>query len=178
MRNSSTHSTTCRCSKALHSHTNGHENETRNITGILTTSSSLNAKQNSIKLTDSNELIPTQSVQEIDFFLTKHQSGWSTKFPDNFNRPFVTIFLQKYLVWTNFPGQVRFNSICWYKASATSHQPIQMTFKPEGTLTDDGELFLHYSPHQVNCVMTKHWYESHLWLAHEMMNATLDLTWL
>lgn len=48
--------------------------------GMLTTSSVYDAKQNSIKLTQTAELTPTQSVQEIDFFNNK----CSTDFPEMF----------------------------------------------------------------------------------------------
>ncbi len=44
------------------------KNEARIITGMLTASSFHGAKQNSIKLTNTTELIPTQSTQEIGFF--------------------------------------------------------------------------------------------------------------
>lgn len=49
--------------------------------GMLTTSSLRDAKQNSIKLTDSAELIPTQSEQEIDFFNKTPQWQALHRFP-------------------------------------------------------------------------------------------------
>lgn len=64
----------------MHTHTNVNENKARNIMGMLTTSSVYDAKQNSIKLTQTAELIPTQSVQEIDFFNNK----CATDFPETF----------------------------------------------------------------------------------------------
>ena len=153
---------------------------------MLTTSSVHDAKQNSIKLTDTSELIPTQSVQEIDFFNNPPQLLELHRFPrhiccktsilnkkkgpeeptlpakvfgrDKLPRPRQILLIQsKWIFRSPHHGDLQIWRAVW--KMMPSH-------------------FSHYSPLQVDMVMTKRWYESHLWLAHKMMNSTFDLTWL
>lgn len=60
------------------SHINSDENDARIITGTLTAPPLHDAKQNSIKLTDTSELTPTQSTQEIKFSANHHSGRCST----------------------------------------------------------------------------------------------------
>lgn len=132
-------------------HTNDKETGARDITGMLATSPRRDAKQNPIKPADTTELIPTQSGQEIDFFIKPPQ--WlvlpayprhihcSTSQPD-LKKIQTTGCLPKWRVeWSKLPATVKIychggNPPPWkLKASASACHPIQTTSKAERRYT-------------------------------------------
>lgn len=108
--------------RQLHTFRNTHTNNdkekgARNITGMLTTPPQQDAKQNSIKLAHTNELIPTQSGQEIDFFINPPQWLLLPTFPRHIQCLSSQLDLKKIqtagclpkrlVEWTNFPATVK-----------------------------------------------------------------------